>query len=323
MQIIARLESLRRREHEATVALIETLVECQRTRAYADAGYDSVWKLLVARLGYSPAAASRRVAAMRCVMKCPRALDMLRARRTTLSALHTIAKTLLDASDPNVVLEEIDGASHVEVERAVARRRVVAKPVERVRRKVVAAPPRTDQAMTLARATPAATSSDAELPIDESAIDDRATAEPVLEERVQLTLSLSAADFERLEEAKRRLSGKYPKGMTLEQLFLELLAVSERKHEPKPRRAKATRSGSRHVPAATRRAVLARDHVQCTFVAPDGTRCGSRHDLEIDHVVPWARGGGHDPSNLRVLCATHNRRRAELQFGPPPCAGTT
>ena len=54
-----------------TAVLIETLVECQRSRAYADAGYESMWSLLVRRLGYSPAAASRRVAAMRCARSQP------------------------------------------------------------------------------------------------------------------------------------------------------------------------------------------------------------------------------------------------------------
>ena len=57
MQIIDRLLSLRRREHDATVALIEALVECHRTEAHVDAGYPTVFQLLAQRLHYSPAAA--------------------------------------------------------------------------------------------------------------------------------------------------------------------------------------------------------------------------------------------------------------------------
>lgn len=309
MSIIARLESLRRREHGATVALIETLVVCQRTRAYADAGYDSVWKLLVARLGYSPAAASRRVAAMRCVMKCPRALELLRMRRTTLSALHAVAKVLLESDDPDAVLAAIDGKPHVEVERVVARHRPVTRPAERIRRRVV---------NTRAVRQPAQ-SSDAELNFDAPNSDATATT-PKTEERVQLTLSVTVADFERLKAAKRKLSSKYPRGMSFEELFLELIDRFEKKPTPRrpPQRAESDRAKpTRHVPAAVRREVLARDEGRCTYVAPDGTKCASRHDLEIDHIEPWARGGAHAPSNLRVLCATHNRRRAEQEFGRP------
>ena len=338
MQILRRLESLCRREHDATVELIETLVTCQRTRAYADAGYDSVWKLLVERLGYSPAAASRRVAAMRCVMKCPRALDMLRARRTTLSALHTVAKTLCASDDPDTVLDAIDGATQVEVERVVARHRPVVRTVERVRRKAVKKPGERGTSPTVSRTGSARSDSaaNADLFADDAHV---AVATEATEERVQLTFSLSAADHERLEAAKRRLSSKYPEGMTTEQLFLELLALHETKSgskeavgKGKEREATSNRRAaeaaaatptsaaeparrSRRVPAATRREVFGRDGHRCTFVAADGTRCTSRHDLEIDHVVPWALGGTHEPSNLRVLCAVHNRRRAEVTFG--------
>lgn len=31
--------------------------------------------------------------------------------------------------------------------------------------------------------------------------------------------------------------------------------------------------------------------------------------LSIDHIVPRARGGSHDPSNLRVLCTRCNSKK--------------
>lgn len=38
--------------------------------------------------------------------------------------------------------------------------------------------------------------------------------------------------------------------------------------------------------------------------------CGAEHELELDHVVPWSRGGAHHLSNVRVLCGPCNRRKA-------------
>ena len=64
-----------------------------------------------------------------------------------------------------------------------------------------------------------------------------------------------------------------------------------------------------------RDAVWARDRGRCTFVSPGGKRCGSRWDLEIDHIVPVARGGESRPENLRLLCSRHNRLEAERVFG--------
>ena len=62
---------------------------------------------------------------------------------------------------------------------------------------------------------------------------------------------------------------------------------------------------------ATRDAVLLRDGEPCTFVGVDGRRCTAMHNLQIDHIQPYAHGGMHDPENLRVLCGAHNRWRAE------------
>jgi hypothetical protein len=72
---------------------------------------------------------------------------------------------------------------------------------------------------------------------------------------------------------------------------------------------------SARVTQATRREVAARDGVQCSFVGPDGERCASRSFLELDHQHPKALGGTSDASNMRFLCAAHNRHAAEQVFG--------
>ena len=66
----------------------------------------------------------------------------------------------------------------------------------------------------------------------------------------------------------------------------------------------------RAIPAAVRRQVWERDRGCCSYVdRSSGRRCGSRHLLEIDHVVPYALGGSAEPDNLRLLCAAHHRHR--------------
>jgi 5-methylcytosine-specific restriction endonuclease McrA len=71
----------------------------------------------------------------------------------------------------------------------------------------------------------------------------------------------------------------------------------------------------RHVPADMRRAVRARDGDQCTFVSDDGMRCEERRALEVDHIVPVARGGESSVANLRLRCRAHNQLEAEQLFG--------
>lgn len=60
---------------------------------------------------------------------------------------------------------------------------------------------------------------------------------------------------------------------------------------------------------ATRIAVAERDNWTC-----QEPTCGTRLTeaiLEIDHIVPRARGGTDHPSNLRALCRPCNRRKGD------------
>jgi hypothetical protein len=58
------------------------------------------------------------------------------------------------------------------------------------------------------------------------------------------------------------------------------------------------------IPSAIRRAVLARDGRRCVL-------CGSDYKIEIDHFIPYSKGGLHTIENLRVLCKPCNRRKSD------------
>ncbi len=64
--------------------------------------------------------------------------------------------------------------------------------------------------------------------------------------------------------------------------------------------------------------VWERDGGRCTYKNPDNKTCASRDLVQIDHIQPLALGGKNELNNLRLLCASHNRRRAEKTFGERP-----
>jgi hypothetical protein len=70
-----------------------------------------------------------------------------------------------------------------------------------------------------------------------------------------------------------------------------------------------------HIRSATRRAVLERDGLGCSFVNGEGERCGARAFLELDHREAKGKGGGSEAANVRLLCRAHNQHEAERVYG--------
>ena len=83
---------------------------------------------------------------------------------------------------------------------------------------------------------------------------------------------------------------------------------------PEPERSMSV-ARSRTIPAEVRRAVWDRDRGNCSFIGTHGKRCGSTHQLEFDHVHPFALGGVATVANVALRCRVHNQHRARAHFG--------
>ena len=161
-------------------------------------------------------------------------------------------------------------------------------------------------------------------------------AQPVFEPRVVLEFAVSKQFMSKLRRFRSLAWHRLPANATLEQVFELLLDKTLEREDPVARKArreerekrkKAATSedriprpahgepNPRRIPAHVRDAVFVRDRGECTFVGRTGHKCGSTDALQIDHIIPVARGGAASTDNLRLLCGYHNRREAERMLG--------
>lgn len=67
---------------------------------------------------------------------------------------------------------------------------------------------------------------------------------------------------------------------------------------------------SRYIPSSIRKIVWSRAKGRCQY-----PQCHSTYLLEIEHQVPFAKGGTHSPDNLVLYCRTHNALALKQEFG--------
>ena len=281
-------ENAARAHQAATIHILHFINDCERRKSFLDRGYSSIFDYCVRRLKYSPSTAGRYIQAARCIRRNPEVLQMLEKREVSVSSICQFA-SILDQDNKKSILEKVRGASRREVELVA---RDYRPPVE-LRDRMV--------------------------PV-------RVATRDGYENRM-FTQFLAPDEYAGIFDEVR---GLLPASMAYGDVALVVFREYRDRHSPiarhrrrELRKGAATldshrwesSDGSRHIPDEVRDAVWVRDGGQCTFVAPDETRCRCRGGLEVDHITPIANGGTHDLSNLRLLCGPHNRRAAEQAMG--------
>ena len=143
-------------------------------------------------------------------------------------------------------------------------------------------------------------------------------------ERFRVQFTVGKETHEKLRFAQDMLRREIPDGDPgaifdrALNLLLEEVARTKMAATAAPQADRITSPGSRHIPAAVKRAVWFRDRGQCTFVSKQGRRCKERSFLELHHIQPFALGGEPTTGNITLRCRGHNALEAELASGGGP-----
>ncbi len=317
------------RDRATTAELLDHLAEVDARRLYLASGHPSMFAYCTEALHMSESSASKRIRAARAARAYPGLLAAISDGRLHLSAVCVLAPHLRTDN----VDELIEAATHLrrdQVEAWLAVRS--APPLVRAAAAAGSHPETTEARLRLPLAAISAPAADA---VEHSPgnVDNLATcaggkidfaSAPAVAPHFVLHVALPPATHAKLQRAQRLLAHSLPAGdvaAVLDRALDALLAQVERRkfaatrkpREPRGPRAAKPRS-PRTIPAAVKRAVVARDGERCAYVAPDGRRCSARSRLEFDHLDPVARGGLASADRVRLLCRAHNQFEAERVF---------
>jgi len=332
--LLATVKRLAANERHATAQLVAHLAEMDARRLYLAEGCSSLFTYCTHVLHLSEHAAYGRIESARAARKFPAILDAVASGALHLTAVNLIA--------PHLTVDNVDrviaGATHKtkrELEELVATLHPQ-PPVPSSVRKLPQTQQRTaahnasedqpdrqaDQREGVDQRIAAveletSDGTDVQRPVQPVS---HAAIKPLAPEQYLVKFTASRTMHEKLREAQALLRHQVPSG-DVAQIFeraLTLLLAELRKARHaatrRPRPTDRTSNTGRHVPAAVKREVWARDGGQCAFVGAAG-RCSERGFLEYHHVIPFADGGATDAGNLQLRCRAHNAFEAHRWSG--------
>lgn len=306
-KLIRGLETLLRDERQLEAEILAHVAEVDARRLYLERGFDSMFRYCVEDLRLSEGAAYHRIHVARAARRFPVILQMVAEGQMHLSGLVLLAPHLTDANHARL-LEAATSCSKREIEELVAT--LFPRPL----------PP----------AYVARVPEEIALPLDDAS----ATAHPstrvqrapasvraVRAQQYKVQFVANSELRDQLEELQALLRHQIPDG-DLGEIFQRAIALllQETKRRrfaetDKPRRTGAPEKPSRHIPAAIKREVHARDDGRCTYTSASGLRCSSRAFLEYHHASAWAKHGRHRADEITLHCRAHNALAAREEYG--------
>lgn len=280
-ELHAKFSDLVKTERKITQEVLYCIQQIDGSKAFAELGYSSLFDYLVRGQKYSEGSAQRRISAARLLKEIPAIESKVQEGTINLTQLVKLSVAVkqelkttgkkLSAAEKESLVNRLEGKNSHETDTLLGRElNYSSLPPEKI----------------------------------VSRQDD-----------YFLTLKMTPLQLEKLHRAQSILSHSCHDGNMadlIENLCDKVIQQKDGKTATAATAVVVTvKPGRAYLAEGTRRFLFQRAHHCCEYVsASNGIRCISKYQLQIDHIVPIAKGGANDPSNLRVLCRTHNLAEA-------------
>src|SRR5688572_25833091 len=304
-ELLVEVSRLAASERKATAQLVASLAEVDARRLYLREGCSSLFTYCTQVLHLSEHAAYNRIEAARTARRFPQILERLGDGSLHLTAIRLLAP-VFTPENHEALLDAARHKSKREIEYLLATVNPEPDVAPCIRKLPAPADsPRISEVMpVIDRANepeaPPSPGKSASPPAMRPSV-----VRPLSPERYKVQFTVSEETHDKLRRAQDLMRHVFPNGdlsaifdraltLLLSELERTKLAAAKR-----PRTTAVASNASRHIPAAVKRDVWARDGARCAFVGSNG-RCTETGFLEFHHIMPFADGGEASVENLEL-----------------------
>lgn len=298
-ELLSQIKTYVQSERELLVKILHHLREIERRRLFSDLGYSSLFEYAVGELNYSEGQAIRRIQSMRLLKELP----------SIEPKIATGALSLSNIQKAHVFFREAQAADPTRIVTPEEKLDVL----EKLEHKSVR-----DAEKELLRINPKhALPKERECAVSETQAEVRFLMNDTLKAKLEGVRSLlgtkgATMSYAELFEAMSDLSLAALEAKKFGKKRLQEMKETETKKSPNapvsPPTPAAKPNHSRSISKALKHRVWRRDNGTCT-------NCGTRKNLNYDHIQPFALGGPTTLTNLRLLCFQCNQRASIKIFG--------
>lgn len=299
-ELLTGLEYLVRTERRITYQVLRFIHEIDARKIYLEEGYESVYIFLCEKYKYSERSALRRINAAKLLKIGPQICEKIQDGRINLSQLDRVQQCLKQEAKSGRFVSTTKTAeiiNLVESKNMFETEKVLSKELNFKPQSFEKARPQSDNSVRLEiifTEAQFATLKKAQS-YSSHVIHDNSYAELIVHLAKKIIASV---------EGKTKTFVKPTQGAGAS----PNLAASERRTAQRKTASGKTRQ---YVQRNLKRRLLQDSKNCCSYVHSEtGRKCGSQFQLQIDHIVPLAKGGANCESNLRLLCGVHNRQEA-------------
>ncbi len=306
--LLFRTENLVQTERKIMHLVLSHILEIMNRRLYADFGFDSMFSMMIKKYGYSETSALRRIDAAKLLSAVPEVADRLKSGTLNLSQAVQLQKCLeseakkgevVSESRTQEILDNLKNCNGFETRQVLAQEFDMPIKIQEIVR------PQKDKSVRL------------EITFTKEQFEELKQAKSLLS---HIAHSGSWADVISVLASKHNQSKKGTLNKTARAIVE--LNTSNKSEFTSPTEVEIPNtldisllaSPPKRAPISVhlKRKVFADAKGCCQYQSTDGTQCGSKFQVQIDHIVPVHWRGSSSSDNLRLLCRTHNLFMARL-----------